>query len=47
MGRTRRRQSAVVGLARGYGTRSIVGGAEKGGGPVQSHFMVISEVVAP
>jgi hypothetical protein len=47
MSRARRRQSAVDGLASGDGTRAFVGGAEKGGGPVQSHFKVISEVVAP
>src|SRR5262249_52366502 len=47
MGRTGRRQSAVdrPGV-RVWGPR-LVCGAEKGGGPVQRHFMVISEVVAP
>ena len=47
MSRAGRRQSAVGSPACGYGARSFVGGAEKGGGPVQRHFMVISEVVAP
>jgi hypothetical protein len=47
MSRAGRRQSAVAVPVGGTGTRTMSGGAEKGGDPVENSFTVICEVAAP